>query len=164
MPVYVDGPYGGTPMDTNGFGRFISIWGEGDNEGFEDYAAVDDPRHVVGDIIHVPHPVMSELPDESVSHFSIRDSPFDLQEWREIIRTARPGAMVTVSGPTETINDYYDQIRNGDIFEAGVVSRPITIKLPVRERETGTGKIIGWASGCAITFRFNEDPALAKPQ
>jgi RHS repeat-associated protein len=107
--VHLSGYLGGTPVKPIGTGLAIALGGEKDNPLYADY--VTDPT-----VAAMPdgtiRGITTDLRSQSVSDISIRSVGMNTQIWEEILRIAKPGCVVTFSGPATYWKSYYKDIKN----------------------------------------------------
>jgi hypothetical protein len=97
----------GVPVSPKGDGRKISMWGEGEAPGFEDFAANERFAKFTRCGKEITRPVSSAkpqppgLPDKSASDICLRSAPLDSSTLSELKRIAKPGARITFASTKE---------------------------------------------------------------
>ena len=136
MPTLnTQGVSGGTPKEPTGIGDAINIFGSEENLKYKDYATdkqydqyfVRDKES--GKRVERKRAYTSDLASHTVSDICIRNSPIYPVTWREIVRLAIPGTVVTIATTQRHALQIYNDIQDGNLIEGWhQISHPISFK------------------------------------
>ncbi|WDQ17308.1 RHS repeat-associated core domain-containing protein [Rhodopirellula sp. P2] len=164
--VNTTGTQGGTPVRPTGSGEAINIYGEDENHLYKDFAT--DPKYVdytverPGGVYYVVRPLTERLEEDSVSDMVIRHSPMYPVTWREIVRIAKPVAVLTIAGPEKEVQETWSNINELKIvneFEELTFPRPFVYT----HQRNGMEITEEMAPSRYITVQFGQNPIYIGP-